>query len=118
MKKILLLFLLFAGIQSAAFTQSKCEVYWNAQWYPATILETKENSWKIHYDGYGAEWDEWVGNDRIKFLWKKGDKLQVLWNKQWYKAYIIDISSDQYLIHYDGYGSEWDEWVKADRMKN
>jgi hypothetical protein len=118
MKKLLVLVLLFIGIQIASYSQGKCEVLWNNAWYPAIILESTETSWKVHYDGYGAEWDEWVGKDRIKFVWKKGDTVKVLWNTQWYKAFIIDISKDQYLVHYDGYGSEWDEWIKTDRMKN
>lgn len=48
---------------------------------------------------------------------KKGDKVQVEWNGIWYKAEIIDITKDKYKIHYEGYGTEWDEWVGNNRMK-
>lgn len=42
------------------------EVLWEDDWYPATILEVRGSRYKIHYDGYGAEWDEWVDNARLR----------------------------------------------------
>lgn len=45
------------------------------------------------------------------------NKVQVKFGNQWYNAEIIDVKNDQYKIHYDGYGNNWDEWVKADRIK-
>ena len=44
----------------------KVEVEWHGTWYPAAVLEAKADSWLIHYDGYGSEWDEWVGPARIR----------------------------------------------------
>lgn len=41
-------------------------VEWHGRWWPATVIEVKPNSWKIHYDGYADSWDEWVGPERIK----------------------------------------------------
>ena len=119
MKKILFLFLLYIGINAISFSQngSKVKVLWNSSWFPATVIESKESSWKIHYDNYGSEWDEWVGSDRIKFEWNKGDIIQVLWNDKWFKAQILEVGNGKYKIHYDGYGSEWDEWVTLNRMK-
>jgi len=40
-------------------------VEWHGRWWPAKVLEVGENKWKIHYDGYSASWDEWVGPERI-----------------------------------------------------
>jgi len=120
MKKLFLAAIAFLAFQVAGFSQvkgDKVTVLWNGQWYPATVLEVGKTTWKIHYDGYGAEWDEWVGSDRIKVSYKKGDWIQVLWNKSWYKAQILDVNGSKYKIHYDGYGAEWDEWVTTDRMK-
>ncbi|MBP7736474.1 MAG: hypothetical protein KA369_10920 [Spirochaetes bacterium] len=45
------------------------------------------------------------------------DRVQVLWNDQWYPAVILKVKGKKYFIHYDGYESSWDEWVGEDRMK-
>ena len=44
----------------------KVKVQWKGQWYPATVLKVEGNKCFIHYDGYGSNWDEWVGLGRIK----------------------------------------------------
>ena len=43
-------------------------VLWNGDWYNATI-EAGPNAMGqcyIGYDGWGDEWDEWVGSDRMR----------------------------------------------------
>lgn len=121
MKKILCLFFWVISIginaQPIAHNDTKVQVLWRGIWYPAVVIESKESLWKIHYDHYGPEWDEWVGRDRIKFAWNKGDRVQVSWKGTWYQATIIEVAGEKYKIHYDGYGTEWDEWVSLDRMK-
>ncbi len=42
------------------------EVEWQGSWYAAVIRERRGDQWLIHYDGYGDEWDELVGEDRIR----------------------------------------------------
>ena len=44
----------------------KVEVSWKGSWYKSTILDVKDAKFQIHYDGWGAEWDEWVGPDRMR----------------------------------------------------
>ncbi len=46
-----------------------------------------------------------------------GDKAQVLWKGSWYPAQVLKVNGDQCFIHYDNYGSNWDEWVGPDRIK-
>lgn len=48
-----------------------------------------------------------------------GDGAQVLWKGTWYPAHVKQVSGDgqKCFIHYDGYGSSWDEWVGADRIQ-
>jgi hypothetical protein len=48
-----------------------------------------------------------------------GDKAQVLWKGAWYGARVQRVNEEQTkcYIRYDGYGSEWDEWVMGDRIK-
>jgi hypothetical protein len=46
---------------------SHIAVEWHGKYYPATVMgTTPEGLTRIHYDGYGAEWDEDVGEDRIR----------------------------------------------------
>jgi len=42
--------------------------------------------------------------------------LLIAWRKHWYPAEILETRNDQHLIRYTGYGSNWDEWVGAERM--
>jgi len=51
---------------SAYKVNDKVLVVWNSDWYPATILEVKDQQYKITYDGFSSSWDEWVTVDRIK----------------------------------------------------
>lgn len=36
------------------------------KWYPATVLQVQGGKWFIHYDGWDAKYDAWVGPNRIK----------------------------------------------------
>jgi hypothetical protein len=45
-----------------------CEVEWQGGWYPARLLKTDKDKYRIHYLGYDSSWDEWVGKDRIRLL--------------------------------------------------
>ena len=55
-----------------------CLVEWRGAWYPSKVLEHKLQNGKplvrIHYLGYDASWDEWVGSERIRMLTK--EKIQ------------------------------------------
>jgi hypothetical protein len=42
------------------------EVEWGNSWWPAAILGVQGNKYLIHYTGFDASWDEWVGKDRIR----------------------------------------------------
>jgi RNA binding activity-knot of a chromodomain len=47
------------------------EVQQGARWWPAEIVEAKGASYRIHYSGWDASFDEWVTKERIRFLDKK-----------------------------------------------
>lgn len=44
----------------------RVEVKWRGKWFAAEVLEAKKGKWKVHYQGYDAEWDEWVGAARVR----------------------------------------------------
>ena len=49
--------------------------------------------------------------------YKVGDRVRVRWRGSNYPATIVGIvASDQYLIHYDGHESAWDETVDLERI--
>jgi len=43
--------------------------------------------------------------------------IEVQWGVSWYSASLLAQSGDQYLIHYEGWSSSFDEWVGADRIR-
>ena len=120
MKKLFLSFCICALLPlfSKAQISVHAQVLWGSSWFPATIIDAKSDSWLIHYDGYGDEWNEWVTADRIKPDWQVGTAVSVNFKDQWFPASILAIDGMKFQIHYDGYGSEWDEWVGLDRIKN
>jgi len=49
--------------------------------------------------------------------WRVGDRLEVYHRSYWYPSRIVAIEGTRYRIHYEGYGSQDDEWVDASRMR-
>jgi hypothetical protein len=108
-------------------TGPPAEVEWNGSWYPATVLGVDGERTLIHYVGYGENWDEWVGPERIRVErppaviahagWRVGQSVEVEWGSTWWKATVVATDSDRTLIHYAGYGDQWDEWVTDSRIR-
>lgn len=46
-----------------------------------------------------------------------GSKVEVKWGNAWYPGRILRADGGRYLVSYDGYGSNWDEWVDATRIR-
>lgn len=44
------------------------KVQWKGAWYNARVLNRKGDEFRIHYMGYGPEWDETVPRDRVRHL--------------------------------------------------
>lgn len=42
------------------------EVLWEGKWWPANVLKREDDKAFVKYDGYGDEWNEWVGPDRLR----------------------------------------------------
>ncbi len=46
-----------------------------------------------------------------------GTRVSVEWSGRWYQAQILQAKDGLYLVRYDGYGSNWDEWVPPRRIR-
>jgi hypothetical protein len=49
-------------------TGTAVEIKWNNTWYKGSVLEIKDEKYKVHYDGWSSSWNEWVGKDRLRIL--------------------------------------------------
>ena len=133
------------GCQETYRVGDEVMVEWEGKHYPAVILSADTPAkFRIHYDGYDEAWDEVVPKSRIQGLrkgdeprpeppakvkqralqaaqtntYRVGDLVKVEWNGRYYPAQIIDVvGKERYRVHYEGYGSEWDETVGLNRMQ-
>jgi hypothetical protein len=101
------------------------EVLWGGTWWAAEVLESRAGVTRIHYTGWGPEWDEWVGPERIRSAApsrplgsaRVGQRVEVEWHGTWWAAEVVAKKRGFYKIHYTGWGPEWDEWVEPPRMR-
>jgi hypothetical protein len=47
-----------------------------------------------------------------------GDLVEVEWRRSWYAATLLERRGARWLVHYDGYGKEWDEVVAIERIRD
>lgn len=59
--------------------------------------------------------DDWL--QRHKPLPTAGAEFEVQWQGQWFPAKALRKDGEKTLVHYIGFGSEWDEWVTKDRIR-
>jgi hypothetical protein len=59
-------------------------------------------------------------NSMAAYPFKVGDEVCAQWSVdwRWYDAEVLEISPDYLKIHYAGYSSSYDEWVKLDSVIN
>jgi hypothetical protein len=101
------------------------EALWGNRWWPVEIVGRREGLTKIHYTGWGNEWDEWVEHSRLRKAaprvalraGKVGQRVDVEWQGTWWDGEIIAVRAGLYKVHYAGWGSEWDEWVEPSRLR-
>ena len=108
------------------------------QWHAGTIVRTKPGLYLIKFDAFGEEHNEWVDASRLRPLdpplpapkdpappagapnWKVGDHLDVLRSPhlgQWHPGKITRTKPGLYLIKFDAFGEEHNEWVDASRLR-
>ena len=85
--------------------------------WPSSVVERQSDGRvKIHYLGWGSESDEVIEPSRIRRRSKtSAGQLMVEWHGSYWPATALRTEGNRSFIRYDGYGSEWDEWVGPDR---
>ncbi|HEY4119566.1 MAG TPA: hypothetical protein VGM56_16975, partial [Byssovorax sp.] len=100
---------------------ARVEVQRFGKWFPATVLVSNAGKWKIHYEGFGAEWDEVVGTDRVRAVmptFPVGEKVLVqMANRVALAEVAAQVDPLHWRVHYDGYGPEVGEVVGPDRLR-
>lgn len=92
---------------------SGIRVLWNGKAYNAKVLKEEDGFHYITYPGYGAEWNEWVMDDRII----TEDTVLAEWKGKWYPARVLKRDGNKSFVHYEGFGDEWNEWLPPTRIK-
>jgi hypothetical protein len=90
----------------------KSKFFWAAdkKWYDGTVIDTKPDTCRVHYEGYGNEDDAWVTpeNMRLLVLWQDGKK---------YPARVLNKQSQgKYLVKYEGYDDASNEVVDLSQL--
>jgi hypothetical protein len=107
-------------------TGAKVEVQRNRQWFPATVIQPFGDRFLIHYEGFGNEWNETVGLDRIRALpgpgsardYKVGERvLVVMANRHAAAEITAQAGPTSWRVHFDGYGPDVGEVVGPDRLR-
>jgi len=99
----------------------------NNQWLPATIAQPLGGDrFIVAYDGFGPQWNEAVGMDRIKASdvaapaasYTVGDKVLVTTQGRLVLGDVVQqVAATTWRVHYDGYGPEAAENLTADRLQ-
>jgi hypothetical protein len=107
--------------QKAAFrVGERVEAYSVDGYYKGFIRDAKNGKFQIRYYGYEESDDEWVPASRIRRAAPKqfrvGARVKVEWEGEWYPAKILQVKGGSHYVAYDGYGTEWNEWVPSERI--
>ncbi len=54
----------------------------------------------------------------VGFTFTVGSLVEVESDGDWYSARVLRVHGDEYYITYDGYESDWDEWVDVSRIRD
>ena len=95
------------------------------KWYGARVIDVAQtkDKWKVHFPGWDAKWDEWLGAERIQPIapppLQVGRRYEVEWNQgRWFVATVIkELEGFFWFVHYAGEEGEDDEWVTQDRVR-
>lgn len=97
------------------------QVLWGGQWWAADVIGQRDGFRKVHYAGWGTEWDEWVEVERVRKAGRapveQGEAAQVKWGGRWYDARVLESRSGLHRVHYVGWDARYDQWVEPSRIR-
>jgi len=109
------------------------QALYGKSWWPAKLVDRKGKLDRIHWMDIGwdaPDDDQWLDQTSVRAMpaagtataatstqFAVGNHVSVQWKGAWYPAKILQARDSQYLIHYVGYNSSWDEWVGPTRVK-
>jgi hypothetical protein len=71
-----------------------------------------------HVNGRDVEIAGASSSEKTFPTWDSKDEVDVEWRGRWWPATVLERkTSGRYLVHYDGYGNEWDEVVPPERIR-
>jgi hypothetical protein len=76
-------------------------------------VETRNTMYVVGPTGWKVKPAEHPFNDPFSV----GEEIKVDWKGSWWDAIIREKTGGQYLIHYVGFDTSWDEWVDTNRMQ-
>jgi hypothetical protein len=64
-------------------------------------------------------WKNRPENHPFNNTYSAGEQIKVEWKGSWWDGLIREAewSGEQYLVHYVGFDTSWDEWVTAERIQ-
>ncbi len=93
------------------------EIYWGGSWVKGDIIQVSGNQFRVRYDGWSPDYDEWVDRSRIRQAPSAySPQVDIYWGASWYPGVIVEQRGGSYLVHYDGWSNSFDEWVGAERL--
>lgn len=122
------------------------EVLDHSVWRKSQVLRVEGGKYFIHYEGWSDSWNEWVPPERVRPMpgaaptpavpaartpgapagktnaaaaqkWTVGQFIEVLDGPTWRKSRVLKVEGNRYYIHYEGWNSNWDEWVGPERTR-
>lgn len=100
---------------------TRMEAKSEGEWYPAQIIDVRDDRCKVHFYGYEESDDEWVTADRLREqkrqVYRVGTRVEVFSDDEWWHAQVLDVRSGIHHIQYDEWGEDWNEWVGPSRLR-
>ena len=98
--------------------------YDGTDWLGFVVDSDAGKKFNVRFYSYTNNETDWVASSRLKpFVCPKsypvGSSVEVYYadDKKWYPAKVLKTYSCLHYIHYNDYGSEWDEWVAPSNIR-
>jgi hypothetical protein len=98
-------------------------VDWGGKAWEARVTAVEGEFMRITYPGWPEVWDEWILAPRVLgeagtgASFAPGAAVDVEWKSRWWPARVTQAGKARWLVRYDGYGPEDDEWVGPERIR-